>query len=415
METIHSKVEMINNHILKIVEGKLKEQLPLADSISQDIDPLDVSKGFSFTMQVKDEHGVETPLSKRGSGLQRAVLVAVIRAQNEVNGLIEKMKPQHVVTEAMEKSEISGEYVKPTLYIFEEPEAFLHLTAQKDLYYSLKDLTSHNSQVVITTHSTLFIDESEMNDVVLLIREQGKTISRQHIPVEEIKDYLGERVKLSELLVGKVCCLVEGLSDKFSFEKWAYKLGYDIKRQGIHFISMDGCQNMDYFANVSILHDFNVPFKIVLDNDNHGETNSIAKIRFLKGKIPRLKNDCFVLLEKGELENYFCVDTVAKVLNIPRELIDDDHYLRDPKEELKSATKKAIDAGNKIARRYKETEHSRVIAEKMPITTLDEEIVQIIKGLIEQTEASEKAVQEIQKGLAEVAADLSSEAIYHTV
>jgi putative ATP-dependent endonuclease of OLD family len=203
----------------------------------------------------------------------------------------------------------------------------------------------------------------------------------------------------------KVCCLVEGLSDKFAFEKWAYRLGYDIKRQGIHFIPMDGCQNMDYFASVSILHDFNVPFRIVLDKDSHGETNSSERVQFLKAKIPRLKHNCFVMLEKGELENYFCVDTTATVLNISREFIDDEHYKRDPKEELKSATKKAIDAGSKNARRYRETEHSRVIAEIMPMTTLNEEIVLIIKGLCEQAETSTKAIYEIQQGLAEVAAE----------
>ncbi|RIX60055.1 hypothetical protein D3P08_00220 [Paenibacillus nanensis] len=402
LHTISSKVETINNQFLRIVEGKLKEQLPLAEGLSQEIDPLDISKGFSFTMQVEDSQGVRTPLNQRGSGLQRAVLVAIIRAQSDINNEIEKLMNRTDSPEMRQESG-GGQLIKPTLYFFEEPEAFLHLSAQKDLFYSLRDLANQNNQIILTTHSTLFIDESDMDDVVLLVREQGKTISRQHIPHEDIKDQLGERVKLSELLTGKVCCLVEGLSDKYAFERWATKLGYDSKRQGIHFISMDGCHNMDYFANVSILNDFNVPFMIILDNDSHGESNSAERIRILKEKIPRLKQDCFVLLQKGELENYYCIDTVASVLRLPREYIDDARYLSDPKSALKEATKSAIDAGSGTAKRYKETEHSKVIAENMPIETISEEIVQIIESLVIMAGTKSQVIHEIQSGILEAA------------
>jgi putative ATP-dependent endonuclease of OLD family len=404
LQTINTKVETINNLFLKIVEGKLKEQLPLAEGLSQEIDPLDISKGFSFTMQVEDGQGVRTPLNQRGSGLQRAVLVAIIRAQSEINKEIEKIRT-HVVDSGTQEEETMGRS-NPVLYFFEEPEAFLHLSAQKDLFYSLKDLATQNSQIILTTHSTLFIDESDMDDVVLLVREQGKTISRQHIPQEDIRDQLGERVKLSELLTGKVCCLVEGLSDKFAFERWASRLGYDFKRQGIHFISMEGCQNMDYFANVSILNDFNVPFKIILDKDSHGETNSAERIKILKDKIPRLKHECFVLLQKGELENYFCIDTTASVLNISREDIDDEQYKIDPKKALEIATKTAIDAGSGNARKYQGTKHSKMISERMAIENLDEEIIGLISSLVKMSETNRRVIAEVELGLMQAAVTL---------
>ncbi|WP_214630353.1 ATP-dependent nuclease [Paenibacillus agaridevorans] len=402
LQTIKTKVETINNQFIRIVEQKLREQLTLAEGLSQELDPLDVSRGFSFTMQVEDSHGIRTPLSQRGSGLQRAVLVAVIRAQSEINETVARMKDANGGELQGKDQTKSGE--RSVFYIFEEPEAFLHLSAQKDLFYSLRDLSKQNNQVILTTHSTLFIDESDMDDVVLLVREQGKTISRQHIPQEEIRDQLGERIRLSELLTGKVCCLVEGLSDKYAFERWATRLGYDIKRQGIHFISMDGCKNMDYFANVSILHDFNVPFKIILDSDSHGETNTSERIKFIKQRLPKLKSDCFIMLGKGELENYYCVDTLAQELNIPRHHINDTQYAIDPKEQLKIATQRAIEAGSKKARKYKETEHSKVIAEKMPIELIDKEIVDIVNELKTMSQTINKALEEIKRGLAEAAA-----------
>lgn len=266
IETIEAQVKNINLTLLEIVECKLKEQTPLVEKIIQDIDPLDISKGFSFTMFIKDGQGMETPLSQRGSGLQRSVLIAILRAQNEINELIAKMSQR----DQQESQEIKNTKIKPILYIIEEPEAFLHLAAQKELFYSLKDLAQNNGQVFMTTHSTLFMDEADMQDIVLLTRQEGKTFSLQHIPEERIKESLGE-IRVSELLTGKVCCIVEGISDKQAISTWIRNLGYDHKRLGIHFITMDGCANAEYYANADILMDFNIPFVLILDTDNHGE------------------------------------------------------------------------------------------------------------------------------------------------
>jgi len=71
INTVNQRIEHINKIFINKVEDKLKEQLPLAENLNQKIDPLDVSKGFSFTMTVKDAQGVETALNNRGSGLQR--------------------------------------------------------------------------------------------------------------------------------------------------------------------------------------------------------------------------------------------------------------------------------------------------------------------------------------------------------
>lgn len=199
----------------------------------------------------------------------------------------------------------------------------------------MKDLSDVGNQILITTHSTLFIDESNRDDIVLLTRRNGLTTSLQHIPDEDIRDNLGERIKISELLTGKVCCLVEGISDKHAFESWADKLGLNHKRDGVHFISMDGCKQLDYYANVKILLDFNVPFRIILDRDSHGETQPEARKIEMEQKYPKLRNGYIKILTKGALENYFCLDTIASVLKIERQMIDDTDFITDPKKALK--------------------------------------------------------------------------------
>jgi putative ATP-dependent endonuclease of the OLD family len=382
ISVIQSKVSEINQKILGVVEEKLREQLPLADKLIQRLDPLDVSKGFSFTMQVKDSHGVETPLSQRGSGLQRAVLVAAIRAQKDINNMINQLKND-------EESEISKDEKKNdsqlnTLYLFEEPEAFLHLAAQKELFYSLKDLTKQSSQVFVTTHSTLFIDEGEMEDLVLLTRKNGSSISLQHIPLEDIKDELGEIVRISELITGKVCCIVEGKSDKLVLQAWMKKLGYDYKKLGIHFIPMDGCSNAEYYANAAILFDFEVDFIMLLDTDYHSMKKSEEIKAYLESKYPFLKKNNRIRLLKGEIENYFSLEAVSKALNIPIEYIDLNEYKVDPKKALWNAYEEAYSHGHTRAKKYNETRDSKKIAELMTIEEIigKGEIISLIESLV---------------------------------
>lgn len=387
LEMIHQKVEEISEQILGIVEEKMKEQIPIAEQLEQETEPLDVSKGFSFTMFVQDEYGIKTPLSQRGSGVQRSVLIACIRAQTEIQRRIQELQGEKV-----------SKSLPPVLYIFEEPEAFLHLSAQKELFYSLKDLASQNNQVLITTHSTLFMDETDLDELVLLTREGGKTFSMQHVPSEHIKDRLGERIKISEVLTEKVCCLVEGTSDKLVFERWMKTLGYDPHRYGIHFISMDGCQNINYYANISVLVDFNVPFKIILDRDQHGKNLVLNKKRYLERRIPALKHrKCFYVLKKGELENYFSLDKVAEVLDFKREWIDEKFYASDPKKALKKATSQAVRSGVIRPRKYREVVHGPEIASRMSAEEIDSEIKALIEELVAMADLQSRRMNKYQK------------------
>ncbi|QGG47629.1 ATP-dependent nuclease [Heliorestis convoluta] len=378
INTIEGQVKSINSKILKIVEDKLKEQTPLIEELKQELEPLDVSKGFTFTMFVKDGQGIDTPLSQRGSGLQRSVLIAILRAQNEINDLITKMSHES-------QQENNSEDIKPTLYIIEEPEAFLHLAAQKELFYSLKDLSEKSGQVFITTHSTLFMDEADMQDIVLLTRQNGKTISLQHIPEEQIHTTLGE-LRVSELLTGKVCCIVEGVSDKQVFQNWIKKLGFDPKRLGIHFITMDGCANAEYYANADILIDFQIPFVLILDRDKHEDGRDPDRIKNrIEDKHRWLRGKERIRILDGELENYFVLEAVSNVLRIPIELIDPAEYDNDPKEAMAIARHRAEEAGKVGVRVYNEKRDSKKIAELMTKEDIlvRDDIKEVIKMLIE--------------------------------
>ncbi|WP_053984573.1 ATP-dependent nuclease [Niameybacter massiliensis] len=376
LDIISTKVEDINNKILEIVQTNLKEQAAFEDKLCQQIEPLDISKGFSFTMFMENAEGVQTELQNRGSGIQRSVLIAALRAQNQIQVVLEKMSKGNV-----DEKHLANQNV---LYLFEEPEAFLHLSAQRELFYALKELTSKGNQIILTSHSTLFIDESDKEDIIVLIKGINGTISLQHIPEADIESELGENMKISEVITGKVCCLVEGISDKYAFQNWMQTLGYNYRQLGIYFIEMSGCKNIEWYANANILSDFKVDFLVVLDTDNHSKDN-VAKIKtYLEQKHTFLKNKNRIKVLNGELENYFSLELVGDILKIPVDLINIENYKIDPKKELEFAKQKAIEQGLQ-ARKYNENKHGNEISKKMTKEQIQgfDEIVLIIEELVE--------------------------------
>ena len=82
------------------------------------------------------------PMTHKGTGYRRLFMVARFRY------LAEKSKGNNII------------------YLIEEPETFLHPTAQQDLLKALKELSQEN-QVVTTTHSPVFAGATDVEGVVL--------------------------------------------------------------------------------------------------------------------------------------------------------------------------------------------------------------------------------------------------------
>lgn len=362
-EIIQEEINNINKQLMKEVQQNLNSQINSDKHLIYKNNKLDIVKGYSFDVYVKDSNGNELPLSNNGSGLQRAAIIAVLRHQAKIKNPDSKI-----------------------IYLFEEPEAFLHLKAQKELFYALKDL-SNNSQIILTTHSTLFMDSSDIDQIVLLYRDKnGNTQSSQYIDEDDVKDELGEVVRISEIITGKMCCIVEGISDKNAFSCWLKTSGIDIRRNGIHIIPMDGCKNAVYYANAKILKDFNIPYVVILDTDSHSSGKSETIKNNLEQNIDKtLKHTERVIVLKGELENYYSLDKVSQVLKIDKKYIDTESYKIDPKKELENAKQRAIEYGVNGCRKYNENKHSKEISSSMTLEEINKfkEIVYIIDKIKE--------------------------------
>ncbi len=102
------------------------------------------------------ENGIETKSSEKGTGMQRALALALIQVYADISSLNEE--------------EIS----KPILFLIDEPETFLHPQAQNKLLDALEKI-SENSQVFIITHSPYLLKKykHETHSLYIFSKESG--------------------------------------------------------------------------------------------------------------------------------------------------------------------------------------------------------------------------------------------------
>lgn len=95
----------------------------------------------------------------------------------------------------------------------EEPESHLHPESSRQLYETIQTL-SLNHQVVLTTHSPLFVNRKNLNENIIVNSGKATPVKR----VKEIRDVLG--IKVSDNLTNaENVLIVEGEDDKITLEK----------------------------------------------------------------------------------------------------------------------------------------------------------------------------------------------------
>ncbi len=122
LQPVENKLQSILSEQYGETEVKFKFSLPEIDSF------------FKTGNIALSENGIETTSSEKGTGMQRALALALIQVYAEISTTTE--------------SGVS----KPILFFIDEPETFLHPLAQNKLLDALEKI-SEESQVFIVTHS----------------------------------------------------------------------------------------------------------------------------------------------------------------------------------------------------------------------------------------------------------------------
>lgn len=118
------------------------------------------------------------------------------------------------------------------LVFIEEPETHLHPKWQNLLIHCLSKFTNHT--YFLTTHSTSFINNSNVSTFIIKKEEEISQIALSEIDSDKLEILNDLGYKTSDLLQTNFILWVEGLSDKIYFNYWIKLIEPELK-EGIHY------------------------------------------------------------------------------------------------------------------------------------------------------------------------------------
>lgn len=214
------------------------------------------------------EHEFQGALGRLGHGFQRSYLLALLQ---ELAGCDEPDGPRLILA-------------------CEEPELYQHPPQARHLSEVLRQLATKNAQVIVSTHSPLFIQGEHVEEIRLIRREAGaKRSTVSFATAKEIEEKIakvkGEAPRKPEGLLAKIhqtlqptlnemffsprLVLVEGLEDRAYLTAWLHLTGlWDEYRQAhIHIVPASGKNKL--VEAVAVADTLGIPTFVVFDADGH--------------------------------------------------------------------------------------------------------------------------------------------------
>lgn len=251
------------------------------------IDPID---GVAFNVELSDDKADNVPIGNRGAGTQNNLIIALFRLIAE------------------------GNVDAPLILAMEEPENSLHPKAQRQLLSVIQQLSA-KTQVIVTTHSPVFIDRARYENNILMTRTATGNSVAKTFKVEmlkEVREDLGIRASDALLKGGGNCALlVEGRTEEDGFPTLMEMCGMSEFELGIAIINMDGSDDSKVQSIARLLHAYDVPCIIVLDNN--AKKTAEEATRLSQNGLPNIKR--VFCLKKGNIEDYYPLSIVAEVIN----------------------------------------------------------------------------------------------------
>ncbi|UVD80104.1 AAA family ATPase [Myroides albus] len=267
-EKAHLAEEAINeefNRIQKIISSVAPEIQSITSKIH-----FEVKEKVSDIMVQKLQSDGLIHLDNQGEGLKRKIWFSLIKAKAESTDQLG---------------------IKKHIWAFDEPETHLYPGAQREFFDILKGLSRGNVQTLISTHSTIFIDKANTNDILNTYKlESGYTNLSSCDSVESIFESL--KVKNSDFLFHDKFLIVEGDTEQYIIPA-LYKIytGRTFIEDNIQLINIEGKDKWRLNKGVlkSITQGFNKiedSMILLFDNDMSFEMDAIDKTEnvFFVGK-----------------------------------------------------------------------------------------------------------------------------------
>jgi putative ATP-dependent endonuclease of OLD family len=242
LERLREVQKPILEELSRSITARLQSLLPDVRSVSIDQDAERVmTRGVAIVV----DDGTPTDLSLKGDGVQSLAALAMM---------------QHYSRETARAREF--------ILAVEEPEAHLHPSAIHALRDTLRE-TAEKQQVVVTTHSPLFVNRLDLASNIIVTRNRAAPATS----VKEIREVLGVHVA-DNLAAAEVVCVVEGIEDETALRgllpHYSVTLAEALEHGVLAITPLHGANKLNYL--LAQLRDSLAAVHALFDNDEAGKT-----------------------------------------------------------------------------------------------------------------------------------------------
>jgi len=290
LKTIEKIQQPILDDLASSVHATVSRFLPSVKKVEFSIRKIERNRALSRSATIEIDDGNVTALERKGDGIKSLVALALMR-------------------HASEKANTS----ESTIIAIEEPEAHLHPRAIHELRSVIAKLSERN-QVVLTSHSPLFIDPSHLESTIIV--KDNKAACAKNI--KEVRDVLGVRLS-DNLQSARLVAILEGEDDQIVVPSLLSELEPKIMKAmssgDLVFDNLGGATNLQY--KVRLYKSSACMVQSLLDNDKSG--NDAVKKAQSDGTIKEVDYNILIAagLKESELEDLFdskkyCSDFISE-------------------------------------------------------------------------------------------------------
>lgn len=289
-EQLETTIKTQLESVLQKVTDKINDVVKTGEQVKPKVD-FDWSKLIS-TSFISDSSGSDIPLSSRGDGFRRITMMSYFEYLAE--------------TERTDDTQ-------QIIFGFEEPETFLHPSAQDNLFDKLSTLTENGYQVITSTHSPNIVGNTKRHYIIHISKPNNTyTVNQNAIDYKALAIDLGikpDNTFTPLFSTSRLLFLVEGIDDvnamhhKATLYKHAGLIPHTFEELSINIIPIGGCGGVKHWVNLNLFTKLEKPFFIFLDSDKENaaavspnETNLI--------NYGLTAGTDFMITKKRLLENY---------------------------------------------------------------------------------------------------------------
>lgn len=294
-DTIQVKLE----EVLEKITAKIN-QVVSTDEKVQAVVNFDWTKLVSTSFKSTEDE-TDVPLSSRGDGFRRITMMAYFEY------LAEQQTTEH----------------QKIIFGMEEPETFLHPSAQESLFHKLIALCENDYQVIVSTHSPIIVSNTQKDKIIHIHKNGGiYNVEQQIEDITYLANDLGIKVDNQFINLfdkAKVLLLVEGIDDANALNHLCevYKanglIDQNFNELEIAIIPIGGCDSIKHWVSLNLLATLDKPYLIFQDSDKTTEVEE-SPTKITLEQLGFTENADFIISKKRNLENYISSDALNRLV-----------------------------------------------------------------------------------------------------